>query len=64
MRAMSKKEGEVSDDEEEELDEEEIYAELARRQQLLNQGYVVTDSGEVIDLAELDRRQQNASDNS
>ena len=47
-----------SDDEEEELDEEEIYAELARRQRLLEAGYVVTDSGEVVGIAELDRRQE------
>lgn len=51
-------------DDEEDLDEEAIYAELDKRQQLLDKGYVVTKSGEVIDFAELNRRNaQNAADN-
>lgn len=47
-----------SDDEGEELNEEEIGRELNRRQGLLEAGYVVTVSGEVVEIAELDRRQQ------
>ena len=51
-------------DDEEGLDEEAIYAELDKRQRLLDKGYVVTKSGEVIDFAELNRRNaQNAAHN-